>query len=188
MVAEVREPMLAEIRLAWWREQLEALALGKPPAPQPILRALADAARARAIDLAGLMPIEEGFLPLLTEGPVVPLELAAARGGPLFRCLMTAALGRPLTNAEASDATAAGTRWGLAQLWRGGWGLAEPRLVNLDPPRFPNPARGVLPASLCALDALAADDWARLEVGKPLARAASPARQWRMARAALGSQ
>lgn len=188
VVAEVREPMLAEIRLAWWREQLEALAGGKPPPPQPILRALAGNARARGVDLAGLMPIEEGFLPLLTEGPIVPLDLAAARGGPLFRCLMAATFGRPLTNAEAADATAAGTRWALAQLWRGGWGLAEPRLAALRPPPFPEPAQGILPAPLAALDALAADDWDRLETGEPLARRASPARQWRMARVALGFQ
>jgi len=185
VVAEGREPMLAEIRLAWWREQLEALAAGRPPPPQPILRALAEDARGRAVDLAGLMPIEEGFLPLLTEGPIIPLNLAVARGGPLFRCLMAAISGRPLTNAEAADASAAGTRWALAQLWRGGWGLAEPRLARVDPPDFPAPAQGALPASLAALDALAVDDWARLEAGKPFARAASPARQWRMARAAM---
>jgi len=185
VVAEGREPMLAEIRLAWWREQLEALASGKPAPPQPILRALGTDARCRAVDLAGLMPIEDGFLPLLAEGPIVPLDVAAARGGPLFRCLMIAIAGRLLTDAEAFDATAAGTRWALARLWRGGWGMAEPRLARLDPPRFPEPAAGALPASLAALDALAADDWARLETGKPLARAASAARQWRMAFAAL---
>lgn len=186
VVAEVREPMLAEIRLAWWREQLEGLAAGRASPPQPILQALARDARARAVDLAGLMPIEEGFLPLLTEGPIRPLALAAARGAPLFRCLMTAALGRPLTNAEAADASAAGTRWALAQLWRGGWGLAEPRLARLEPPALPAPARGALPAPIAALDLLAADDWARLAAGKPLARAASAGRQWRMALAVLG--
>ncbi|MBS3960647.1 MAG: squalene/phytoene synthase family protein [Sandarakinorhabdus sp.] len=185
VVAEIREPMLAEIRLAWWREQLEALAGGQSAPPQPILRALGGDARARAVDLAGLVPIEEGFLPLLAEGPVDPLELAAARGGPLFRCLMTAVSARALTSAEAADATAAGTRWALAQLWRGRWGQAEALIAGLDRPVFPDPASGALPAALATLDALAADDRARLEAGRHLAPAASPGRQWRMAMAAL---
>jgi phytoene synthase len=185
VVAEAREPMLAEIRLAWWREQLDLLAVGKPAPPQPLLQALAHDARARAVDLAGLTACEEGFVPLLTDGPLDPLQIAKARGGPLFRSLTTALLARPLTNAEAADAAAAGTRWALAQLWRGGWGQAEARLAAVPPPAFPPAASGPLPGALAALDALAADDWARLEAGRPLARAASPGRQWRMARAVL---
>ena len=190
IVADVREPMLAEIRLAWWREQVEALVGGKPAPAQPILRALE--AHALGVDLVALTPIEEGFVPLLTPGPLVPLDLAAARGAPLFRCLLTAILARPLTNPEAAAAASAGTRWALARLWRGGWGHAEPRLQGLQPPAFPDfPPTGLrpsaLPPALAALDALAADDWRRLEAGAPLARAASPARQWRMARAALRS-
>jgi hypothetical protein len=38
---------------------------------------------------------------------------------------------------------------------------------------------------LRALDALAAQDWARLEKGRPLARPAAPGRQLAMALAAL---
>lgn len=185
VVAEAREPMLAEIRLAWWREQLEGLATGKAPPPQPLLLALARDARARAVDLAGLTACEEGFLPLLAEGDLDPLGMARARGGPLFRSLMTALLARPLTNGEAENAATAGTRWALARLWRGDWGQAEPRLAGMSPPAFPPPPAGRLPGSLAALDALAADDWARLQTGRPLARAASPLRQLRMARAAL---
>ena len=185
VVAEAREAMLAEIRLAWWREQLEQLSTGRAPPPQPLLRALSADAWPRAVDLASLTRIEEGFLPLLTDGRLDALAMAKARGGPLFEALFTAILGRPLTNAEVADGWAAGTRWALAQLWRGGWGQAEARLARVDPPAFPPAAVSPLPAPLRALDALAADDWARLEAGRPLRAPASASRQWIMARAAF---
>lgn len=186
VVAEAREPMLAEIRLAWWREQLERLSGGQLAPPQPLLRALRQHARPRGVDLAALSGTEEGFLPLLTEGRLDALALARARGGPLFRALLAAALGRPPAPDEAVDAADAGTRWALARLWRGGWGQAESRLQELDPPQFPSPPSSRLPAPLVALDALAAEDWARLSDGRPLGEPASAARQWRMARAAFG--
>lgn len=185
VVAEAREGMLAEIRLAWWREQLEKLSAGQTPPPQPLLRTLAADARPRGVDLTSLTRIEEGFLPLLTDGRLEPLAMAQARGGPLFEALFTACLGRPLTNAEVADAWAAGARWALARLWRGGWGQAESRLARIDPPDLPAPAISPLPAPLAALDALAADDWARMDSGRPLRPAASATRQWIMARAAF---
>lgn len=185
VVAEAREAMLAEIRLAWWREQLEKLSAGQAPPPQPLLRALATDARPRGVDLTQLTRIEESFVPLLTDGRLDPLAMAQARGGPLFEALFTACIGRPLTNAEVADAGAAGTRWALAQLWRGGWGQAEARLSRLDPPPLPAPALSPLPTPLRVLDALATDDWARMQAGQPLRRPASPTRQWIMASIAL---
>ncbi len=185
IVAEAREPMLAEIRLAWWREQLEHLSAGELAPPQPLLRALRHQARPRAVDLVALSAIEEGFLPLLTEGKLDPLAMARARGGPLFRALLTAILGRPLANEEFRAATIAGTRFGLAKLWRGEWGSAEVRLQPLAPPAFPENPPFRLPPPLRVLDRLAADDWARLDKGLPLAAPASAGRQWLMARAAM---
>ena len=185
VVADAREAMLAEIRLAWWREQLERLAGGNPAPAQPLLRALEADARPRGVDLVALSRIEEGFLPLLTEGPLDALGMAKARGGPLFEAMFAACVGRPLTSAEVEDATAAGTRWALARLWRGGWGQAEARLARLEPPVLPPPAASPLPPPRRALDALAADDWARMAAGRPLRPAASANRQWTMARAAL---
>jgi phytoene synthase len=185
VVAEAREPMLAEIRLAWWREQLEHLSAGKLAPPQPILRALRHDARARGADLTDLSRIEEGFLPLLTEGRLDALAMATARGGPLFRALATVIAGNPLSNPDAQAATTAGTRWALARLWRGGWGQAETRLASLEPPAFPEAPKGPLPPALRALDTLAAQDWSRLEKGRPLAPPAAPGRQLAMAFAAL---
>ena len=185
VVAEAREPMLAEIRLAWWREQLEQLSAGRLAPPQPLLRALRHDARPRGVDLGALSQLEEGFLPLLTEGRLDASAMADARGRPLFQALATACLGRPLSNEEAESAARAGARWALARLWRGGWGQAEARLSSLAPPDFPDAPSGPLPLPLIQLDRLAADDWARLAAGQPLARPAGPGRQWRMALAAI---
>jgi phytoene synthase len=185
VVAEAKEPLLAEVRLAWWREQLEALAAGRLAPPQPILRALRHDARPRAVDLAALTAIEEGFVPLLTPGPLDAVALAAARGGPLFAALWVALIDRPLTEIERVEATVTGTRWALAKLWRGGWGQAEARLSELALPPLPRTPAAGLPAPLAGLDALAADDLRRLSELQPLAPPASAGRQWRLARAAL---
>jgi len=39
----VTNPMVGEIRLAWWRERIEAVAAGQPPPGHPVLQALAPA-------------------------------------------------------------------------------------------------------------------------------------------------
>ncbi|WP_237828402.1 squalene/phytoene synthase family protein [Sandaracinobacteroides sayramensis] len=186
IVAEAKEPMLAEIRLAWWREQLEKLAAGRAAPGQPLLRALeAAATTSPGLDLAALTRLEEAFLPLLTQGPLDPLAMAHARGAALFEPLLGVLLQRPLTQAERLDAGAAGSRWALARFWRGGWGQAEARVGAMSPPVFPCRAISPLPAALRTLDALAAEDWSRLSAGKSLRAAASPGRQWNMLRAAL---
>jgi len=59
------EPMIGQIRLAWWRERLEELDQGKVPA-EPRLQAVADALIPRGIsghDIAGL---EDGWLKMFT--------------------------------------------------------------------------------------------------------------------------
>lgn len=188
VVASARETMLAEIRLAWWREQLQALAAGGKPPGAPILQALAAEARPHGVDLAALAGIERGFQPLLdASAPLDALELASARGQPLFVALLAILRDHELADAEIEAAAIAGTRWALACLWRGGWGQADARLQTLAPPGFPERASLPLPAPLMTLDALAADDWGRMCKGKSLRRVASPTRQWKMLRAAFAS-
>src|SRR5215217_5167640 len=56
-VAEtVRNPLMGEIRLAWWREGLEAMAAGGPARPQPALQALQPAMAAGRIPLSLVAP------------------------------------------------------------------------------------------------------------------------------------
>ena len=185
IVAEAREPMLAEIRIAWWMEQLQAIAAGATPEAQPLLQTLAHEAAARGFDLDALAKTGEGFRALLQDQLPDALSLAYWRGEPLFQTLATAAIGRPLSAEETESAGIAGTRFVLAQLWRGGFGPAERLLEKLAPPAFPEPGTVRLPAALRTLDALAADDWKRMIAKKPRRRPASAMRQWIMAKAAI---
>jgi 15-cis-phytoene synthase len=86
VVAGRREPMIARIRLAWWREALEALDRKKPPA-EPVLQALAGHVLPGGISGSELAAMEEGWAMLLSEGTLFPEELMAyaeMRGGILF--------------------------------------------------------------------------------------------------------
>ncbi|MFO1079553.1 MAG: squalene/phytoene synthase family protein [Reyranellaceae bacterium] len=72
-----REPLLAAIRLQWWREAVEEAAGSAPPRAQPLVQALSEAVRRRAM-AAGL------FEPLLAareaeaDGPPDAERLGAA--------------------------------------------------------------------------------------------------------------
>lgn len=184
IVAEAKEPMLGEIRLAWWRERLADLAAGKPAPPQPILAALQAHALPRGVALNALAALEEGVLPLLLEGPADAAAIAAARGRPLFVALAQALLGGEPGARECQAAEAAGIRFAFAQLLRADWGLATKRLPAL-PSSPAERIAGPLPGHLRALLALAEDDLARAAGGRPLAAAAAAGRQVKAARAAL---
>ncbi len=64
VVAGTTEPMIGEIRLAWWREALLGLDAGKVPA-QPLLRLLADEVLPRGINGAELAGLEDRWLAML---------------------------------------------------------------------------------------------------------------------------
>ena len=40
VATSVREPMMGEIRLTWWREAFEHIAAGKPPRKHPVIEAV----------------------------------------------------------------------------------------------------------------------------------------------------
>lgn len=180
VVTEARDAMLAEIRLAWWREQLVALARGAAPPPQPILRALAHDAQPRGVDLALLSSIEDGHLPHLWDGPLDVASTAAGRGGPLFRSMSRAIAGGATADdpgAAADAAAAAGIIWAMAQLVRH-HGAAVPA-------DLPDPRPALLARPLRGLVRLAAADLRAAASGRPLPVAATTGRQWTLARAAL---
>lgn len=166
VIAEVRDPLLAEIRLAWWRERLADLHAGKEAPPQPLLQALAGV---KGVDLVALSAIEDGLLPLLSDGPLDVGAMAARRGGALFGALAQA-MGLP--------AGQGGAAFALGRLARGGWGHAAPRLIDAIWPAPPTVHKQ--PGPLAALDALGRQDVARARAGRPAATPASAGRQWRM--------
>lgn len=99
----VREPMIAQIRLAWWREQLDALAAGKASAPEPLL--LQIGGTFEDAEISSLQGLPSAWEHLLQD----PLEISAivpfaeARGTVLASVFNSPALTKPLTYWALSD-------------------------------------------------------------------------------------
>lgn len=106
-----REPMVGQLRLAWWRESL--VRLDSAPAPaEPVLRALADDALPRGVTGAALAVMIDGWEPLLgtiDDGAIA--DHAERRGGVLF-----AQAGLVLGASAADPLEEAGRGWALADL------------------------------------------------------------------------
>lgn len=179
VLSATREPMLGEMRLAWWREALETLGHAAAPA-DPVLAALADHVLPAGIGGDALAAMEEGWLALLD----TPLDRAALadharrRGAALF-----ALIGRRLGVVDIDDdLRTAGEGWAFADLSRR---LSDPvasalardeARARLAGWRIPRQARGARP--LLALAALARHDVA----GSAPYRPGSPGRQLRYLR------
>ena len=114
----VTNPLAGEIRLAWWRERIEAIAAGQPPPGQPVLQALAP-----LIASAALPPV---LLDALVEARHADLEprpfaddaaLARYLDGSAGAVMGLAACALdPQTPLRA--VVEAGRAWGLAGLYR----------------------------------------------------------------------
>lgn len=186
VAASPGEPMMAELRLAWWRERLSEVAQGALPPPQPLLRALAHHARPAGIDLVALLGIEDALLPILADGPVDAGAVAEARGRALAQALA------PVLGPAGSLAAAA-ARVAFARFARRPWGRAGERVAAALARWRDGPARPFetasphgLPRVLRALDAPARQDLLLIRQGRPLPPPATAGRQARMAWAALG--
>lgn len=142
------EPMIRAIRLAWWREALEALD-GGPPPDEPLLRALAADLLPLGLSGADLAALEEGWAALAD----LPPDLAhhgRSRGGVLF------ALSARLLGGAADDrrVAAAGEGWALVDRLARGEGDTKLRdhaaalLAAALKGRWPRPLRplGILAA------------------------------------------
>jgi phytoene synthase len=115
IVAATREPMLGEIRLAWWRDALGAMETGVP-AGEPLLEMLKQASGDHRLSPAELARLPEGWAALLGAFPLDHDALdrhAEERGDALFR-LSALLLGgdRP----GLGEAGEAGTVWALTDL------------------------------------------------------------------------
>jgi phytoene synthase len=111
-----KEPLISQIRLAWWRESLEKLDTDRAP-QEPVLQALAEHVVTAGISGAELSAMEAGWAVLLSAEPLSEADLelyASARGGLLFR-YTARLLGEP---APGAGIEAGGGAWALIDLAR----------------------------------------------------------------------
>ena len=108
------DPMLAQIRLAWWREQLEGLDQGTAAPPEPRLRAVERELLPRGIRGRELASFETAWLRLLDDFPwdAGVAEAIWFRGRLLF------ALGAQLLARTGDDVEDAGGLWALVDAAR----------------------------------------------------------------------
>jgi phytoene synthase len=175
-LAAGREPTIARIKLAWWREALERLDREGAPA-EPVLR---DAAEHLLPIITGaeLARMEEGWAVLPSAETLRPVDLAAyafGRGGRLFDYTAR------LLGSRLPDLEEAGEAWALVDLARH-CATAEDADVALaaarerrGPRRWPAPLR---PLGMLAALAERDSDPAR----PPWEPRGSPKRMWRMLR------
>ena len=111
VVARSTQPALGAVKLAWWRERLEDLDRGGPPA-EPRLQAAADHLVTRGLSGSELAEIEDGWATLLDER--VEFSRVADRGARLFRC------GARLLGSETESIAGAGSLYALVSVGRRG--------------------------------------------------------------------
>lgn len=110
LARHTREPLVAQMRLAWWRESLTALDREAPPA-EPLLRTLARDVLARGVRGETLAVLASGWEVVLGDRPLDDAGLerfARERGATLFRAAAS------VLGADAPGIDAAGEAWALA--------------------------------------------------------------------------
>lgn len=116
-----RDPMIGRIKLAWWRDALEALDVG--PAPhEPTLQAVSEHLIPAGVSGAWLAVLASGWDRLIDPDLTDDLlaRYAAERGGTLF-----AAAKKLLAASMPVDVMAAGEAWALVDLARHSRGESE---------------------------------------------------------------
>lgn len=181
LLAGGSQPMVTQIKLAWWREALQALDQAAAPA-EPLLQAVARTLLRAGLSGATLAAMTEGWEILLTAEEIREEDLTAyarQRGGLLFRC-SASLLGSPPGN----EVELAGEAWALVDLARRSAAAEEAeraieaarlRLDGLFARRWPSSLR-----TLGMLAVLAKRDAERGILG--VERQGAPARMLAMAR------
>lgn len=113
----VREPLMGEIRLTWWREALDEVFAGRSARRHPVVEALAAAIQRRGLAAAPFEAMIEARFADLAAEPFADLDaieayLDATAGGVM--ALAASVLGA----GEAAAVTPAARAWGLAGLAR----------------------------------------------------------------------
>ncbi len=147
-----REPMMAQIRLAWWRETLDRDA-GEWPEGEPLLAAL----RSWNGKHRALVKLVDGWEALTGEAPLAPSALEEMVDG---RAAAFAGLAHALDrDGEAETAGLLGRRWALADLStklnHPGESVVVRRLAQAETGRIARVSRALRP--LAVLEGLASE-------------------------------
>ncbi len=110
----VTQPMLGEIRLAWWREAVEEAFAGKPPRAHPVVEALSVAIGRRSLDIAPFETLIEARDRDLDLSPL-GLDEAVAYAEATAGGVMTIAA-HMLDVSTTADLAAPARAWGVARL------------------------------------------------------------------------
>jgi phytoene synthase len=156
VVVGTTEPMIGEIRLAWWREALQGLDRGVVPA-QPLLALAAAELLPRGIAGESLAEIEDRWREMIGN-PVVPPSHVTGGGG-FFGLLASVLGGDPVVARQLGEA----------------WVIGEAPSGNVP---------GVL-RPLLGLVRLAVRDAARARAGQPMEERGSLGRQWVLLKAVV---
>lgn len=118
----VSQPLLAEMRLAWWAEQMDGVFAGAPRKGHPVLEALADVVGRHGLDRA---PFDA----------LIEARIRAAHGEPedveaLYAAPMRLAT-RVLTGGHHPEVDAAARVWAAARAGRGDEARASRALANV---------------------------------------------------------
>lgn len=138
------DPLIAQIRLTWWREAVDEIFEGQAPRRHPVVIALAAVFARHGLERKRLEQMIEARI----EGPAEPVAWADATAGSV--AVLTAAILDPAAPRE--PAWLAGQAWGLFTLWRAGvepGGLDAPLAATLD--AAARAARGYSPAAFPAI-------------------------------------
>lgn len=174
------EPMIGRIRLAWWREQLEALTLEAPAPAEPRLVAAQALLLPRGISGKDLAGLEQGWERMLDPFP----WSVETSEGIWFRGVLAFGLAARLLGSPSEPLQKMGGLWALTDAARY---CSDPATRALLLERAATIARGLKGMRfasrlrpLSMLGALALRDIARHARGAPIEREGTPGRAWTM--------
>ncbi|QUD87977.1 squalene/phytoene synthase family protein [Phenylobacterium montanum] len=115
VLSATREPMMAEIRLTWWREAVDEIFAGKPARGHPALQALALAIRRRNLAQAPLDAMIEARFDDIEAAPFTGEAALAAYADRLCGAPLSLALA-VLGEGEGAAFRPAAQAWAIARL------------------------------------------------------------------------
>jgi phytoene synthase len=124
VAASVREPLMGEIRLTWWREAFEEVAAGKPPRKHPVVEAVS----AGGFPLAALEDLAQSRMADLDAEPFAEDEAVWSYLDATAGALMLLTARRLDPSALFEEVRGAARAFGLAGLWRAKQAGARSRL------------------------------------------------------------